>query len=120
MGWLVGLGGGSLLGNAMLGCSGDDSVPAAAPPACGDGGCAGAPGVSGGSAGAPPGALAGAAGAPPGELPGGNLTALLVTAVSGHTCALLPGGTVSCWGDNSEGQLGDGTTIFRSSPTPVP
>jgi len=74
----------------------------------------------GGGAGAPPGALAGTAGATPGELPAGNLTDLLVTAGGGHTCALLPGGTVSCWGLNREGQLGDGTLTDRSSPAAVP
>ena len=38
---------------------------------------------------------------------------------SGHACALRQGGRVSCWGDNSSGQLGDGTTEFREQPVPV-
>lgn len=36
-----------------------------------------------------------------------------------HTCAMLSNGTVDCWGNNQYGQLGDGTTTYRSSPAPV-
>ena len=35
-------------------------------------------------------------------------------------CVLLEGGTVSCWGCNEYGQVGDGTTINRTTPTAVP
>ena len=36
-----------------------------------------------------------------------------------HTCAMVDEGGIMCWGDNSHGQLGDGTTINRLSPVNV-
>lgn len=36
-----------------------------------------------------------------------------------HTCARLTNGKASCWGDNSHGQLGDGTTTDRLRPAKV-
>jgi len=44
---------------------------------------------------------------------------LAVGAGFGHTCALLTGGGISCWGYNAQGQLGDGTTYQRLIPGPV-
>jgi alpha-tubulin suppressor-like RCC1 family protein len=43
----------------------------------------------------------------------------VLVAGSAHTCALTGVGRVLCWGDNSFGQLGDGTTEARVEPTPV-
>ncbi|MBK7859443.1 MAG: hypothetical protein IPJ65_12630 [Archangiaceae bacterium] len=36
-----------------------------------------------------------------------------------HACALMRGGTVRCWGDNSRGQLGDATQTERHRPALV-
>lgn len=45
--------------------------------------------------------------------------AAALTAGNAHACALLTDGTVRCWGANYRGQLGDGTTTFRSAPVRV-
>jgi len=41
---------------------------------------------------------------------------LAIAAGNGHSCALMDGGAVKCWGDNSFGKLGDGTTSSRNVP----
>ena len=62
-----------------------------------------------------------------GSVGGQSLTPMLIasqdtlfTSVSAggwHACAVAATGTIYCWGSNSNGQLGDGTTT--DSPTPV-
>lgn len=42
-----------------------------------------------------------------------------VSAGTSHTCAVLRHGELKCWGANSGGQLGDGTTTDRWVPTDV-
>ena len=36
-----------------------------------------------------------------------------------HACALTSAGAVLCWGNNGEGQVGDGSTTDRFVPVPV-
>jgi predicted outer membrane repeat protein len=42
-----------------------------------------------------------------------------ITAGVGHTCSLILMGGIKCWGDNENGQLGDGTFVSRSIPMDV-
>lgn len=48
------------------------------------------------------------------DLGSGN-AALALAAASHHTCVILDGGSVKCWGDNAFGQLGLGDTITRGN-----
>ena len=55
----------------------------------------------------------------PVQIPG--LTGVAAISAGGdHSLALLQDGTIRAWGSNKFGQLGDGTTINRTSPVLVP
>lgn len=49
----------------------------------------------------------------------GGLKFLSVTAGTDHTCGIAADSVAYCWGGNSGGQLGDGTTAAHATPIPV-
>ncbi len=55
----------------------------------------------------------------PVTIPSLSGSVLSVAAGLDHTCAIRTDGSVSCWGANGFGQLGDGTTIDSSTPVTV-
>jgi len=42
-----------------------------------------------------------------------------VAAGDSHSCAIVEQGRVVCWGDNADGQLGDGSFLGSTTPVPV-
>jgi alpha-tubulin suppressor-like RCC1 family protein len=46
-----------------------------------------------------------------------NRTAVAISSGGHHTCAILDDASVSCWGNNGGGRLGDGTNRERKTPT---
>jgi alpha-tubulin suppressor-like RCC1 family protein len=49
----------------------------------------------------------------------GGLRFQTISAGGAHTCGLTTDSRVFCWGSNSDGQLGDGTTTDRAAPVQV-
>ena len=47
------------------------------------------------------------------------LRAVEIVASPTHSCARLADGSVRCWGRNEHGQLGDGSEVYRETPTLV-
>ena len=54
-----------------------------------------------------------------GSGPLSGIAAISAGGQTNHTCALTTAGTVLCWGNNSNGQLGDGSTTNRPLPVAV-
>jgi alpha-tubulin suppressor-like RCC1 family protein len=51
---------------------------------------------------------------------GGAVTGVAtITAGTAHACARGAGGGLRCWGDNSQGQLGDNTVTDKHTPTVI-
>ena len=48
-----------------------------------------------------------------------GVVATAIQAGAIHTCAIVTGGAVKCWGANGEGQLGTGDTAGQTSPMAV-
>jgi hypothetical protein len=122
-GWAIVGAGGLAFGGAGAGCGDDDdSAPVAGAAGAGPvgGGAGRATGGGGGQSGAgSAGRATAGAGGQAGAGGTGNVTlkASQLALGAGHTCALVAGGELRCWGNNDVGQLGDGTTDDR--PTPV-
>jgi len=55
----------------------------------------------------------------PGPVSGGIAFVALTAGLGRHTCGLTGTGTAYCWGENTFGALGNGSTAGSSVPTPV-
>ena len=49
-----------------------------------------------------------------------GVDALSVAGAGYHSCAFVTGGALMCWGENTLGEIGDGTTATRTTPVALP
>ena len=56
---------------------------------------------------------------PPSSTKFGGITFQKLSVGDGFACGITDAGEAYCWGGNAQGQLGDGSTTDRASPTPV-
>jgi alpha-tubulin suppressor-like RCC1 family protein len=57
--------------------------------------------------------------ATPVAVSGGLSFTAISAGANGQTCGIATGGAAYCWGSNSNGELGNGTTASASAPVPV-
>lgn len=117
-------------GGAATGGTGGAASGGTGGAAGGTGGVAsgGTGGATGGTGGVASGGTGGAAGGTGGSTTGGTggtatggaggSCAVEVVAGGDHTCARKADNTLWCWGSNTQGQVGDGTTV-KTKPSPV-
>jgi alpha-tubulin suppressor-like RCC1 family protein len=55
----------------------------------------------------------------PVDVPGFSSGVVAISAGGAHACVVTSAGAAQCWGVNNEGQLGDGSTTDRHTPTNV-
>ena len=119
----AGRGGASAAGGAGQGGSAGAGGNGPGGGAGGLGGSGGTGATAGGGAGSAGGAGQGAASGSGGVggaladpcMPADASSIKAISAGSSHTCVLTNAGSVRCWGSNGFGELGDGTTVLRST-----